>query len=155
MKGEKKYINDELEKDSYLRLKESFKKEEYELRDHLAELQSTDSEFMENMKYGCSVLSNLRHSYDSVDVDAKQKFIGSIFPQKLIFENGKYRTTNESELLCLLCWNGAGLEEMENKNSRKSAGKFAMVAPGGIEPPSEEPESSILSIILRGQSLQS
>ena len=131
---EKKYVNDEIERDSYLRLKESYKQEEYELKEHLVELQSADSEYMKYMKYGCSVLSNLRHCYDTADVDAKQKLIGSIFPEKLIIQNGKYRTTKESQLMRLLYLSSADFGISENKNSRKSAGKFAMVARRGIEP---------------------
>lgn len=134
LKVEKKYINDELERDSYIRLKESYKKEEFELKDHLMELQSTDSEFMQYMSYGFSVLSNLKICYESADVELKQKLIGSIFPEKLIFANGEYRTTKDSEILRLLCISGADFGGMENKKSRINAGQFAKVARRGIEP---------------------
>lgn len=119
LKTEKKYINDEIEKDSYLLLKESFKKEENELREYLFELQSTDSGFMEYMKYGCSVLSNLRKCYDSSDLDSKQKLLSSIFPEKLIFENGTYRTAKENELLRLLCLNDVAFGEIKKGQSTK------------------------------------
>lgn len=134
LKVEKKFVIDEIEKDSYKRLKDSYKQEEIELRDRLERLQSADAGFMEYMNYSCSILANLRQCYDLGDVVTKQKLIGSIFPEKLIFEKGKYRTTKKSELLNLLCWNGAGLEETQNKKSRKNAGQFALVARRGIEP---------------------
>lgn len=134
LKVEKKYINDELEKDSYNRLKESYKKDVFELQDRLTELQTTDSGFMQYMSYGFSVLSNLKTCYDSADVELKQKLIGSIFPEKLIFANGMYRTTKDSEILRLLCMTGADFKGMENKKSRINAGQFAKVARRGIEP---------------------
>lgn len=134
LKVEKKYINDELERDSYLRLKESYKKEVFELQDRLIDLQSSDTEFMHYMSYGFSVLSNLKSCYESADVELKQKLIGSIFPEKLIYADGKYRTTKDSDILRLLCLSGADFKGMENKKSRTNAGQFAKVARRGIEP---------------------
>lgn len=134
LKVEKKYINDDLERDSYLRLKESYKQEAFELKDRLTELQSTDSEFMQYMSYGFSVLSNLKTCYESADVESKQKLLGSIFPEKLIFANGAYRTTKDSEILRLLCMSGADFQGIANKKSCINAGQFAKVARRGIEP---------------------
>lgn len=134
LKTEKKYIKDEIEKDSYLLLKESFKKEENELREYLFELQSTDSGFMEYMRYGCSVLSNLRKCYDSSDLDTKQKLISSIFPEKLIFENGTYRTTKANELLRLLCLNDVAFGEIKKGQSTKKRKLSHQVEIVGLEP---------------------
>lgn len=134
LKVERKYVSDEIERDTFIRLKESYKQDEMHLRDLLADLQIADADFMKYMTYGCSVLSNLRQCYDTADLDTKQKLIGSIFPEKLVFENGSYRTTKESEMLRLLCWNGEGLLNTTPKKMRRSGAISNEVGLLGIEP---------------------
>ncbi len=138
LKTEKKYINDELEKDSYIRLKESFKKEENELKEQLSDLQATDSDFMEYMKYGCSVLSNLKKYYETADLETKQKLLSSIFPEKLIFENGTYRTTKESELLRLLSLTAVDFGGLTIKKAAKNRNLSHQVELVGFEPTSRQ-----------------
>jgi site-specific DNA recombinase len=134
LKVEKKFINDELERDSYIRLKDSFKFEKINLQENLDQLQNVDSEFMEYISNGINILSNLKNYYISASAELKQKLVGSIFPEKLIYANGEYRTTKESEILRLLCIDSEGFEKITNKKSRKNAGQFALVARRGIEP---------------------
>lgn len=49
------------------------------------------------------------------------------------------------------CLSNNDFNRMGNKKSCENAGQFEMVASKGIEPLSEDPESSILSIELRGR----
>ena len=42
--------------------------------------------FMEYIKYGFSLLSNLNCYYQEAELDLKQKLLGSIFPENWFFE---------------------------------------------------------------------
>jgi hypothetical protein len=44
--------------------------------------------------------------YDVADIETKNQIIGSIFPEKLIYENKKYRTAKIEDVVELLCLSG-------------------------------------------------
>src|SRR5690242_9966952 len=67
------------------------------------------------MKWGLSLLMNLPEYYSTATLEIKQKMVGSIFPEKLVFEDGAYRTTRTNEVLALLCSNNMGLSQKEKR----------------------------------------
>ena len=138
LKVEKKYINDEIERDTYLRLKESYKTELQSLTDYLLDLKSIESDFTDYMDFGCTVLANLGNYYESADIDAKRILLGSIFPEKLIFENGKYRTTTESDVMRLLSFTSVDFGGMTIKKAAKNRSLYHQVELEGIEPSSRQ-----------------
>ncbi len=59
------------------------------------ELKRAESGFEEYCRYGISLLSNLPYYYSNASLEGKQKMLGLIFPEKLVFESGKYRTATQ------------------------------------------------------------
>lgn len=57
---------------------------------------------MKYCRYGMSLLTHLDIYYAEGPLEVKRKLIGSIFPEKLIFENGSYRTTKVNEAVELI-----------------------------------------------------
>lgn len=49
-----------------------------------------------------NALSSLDMIYETGDISFKREIIGSIFPEKLVFEDGVYRTTNMNEVAQLM-----------------------------------------------------
>jgi hypothetical protein len=47
------------------------------------------------------VLTNLDRYYVAKNTEVKQRIIGSMFPEKLYFENGQYRTTKVNEAVSI------------------------------------------------------
>jgi site-specific DNA recombinase len=148
-----KLVNDELDKYAYKRLKENLSYECTEIRLRIDELKRAESGFDEYCRYGISLLSDLPHYYSNATLEGKQKMLGSIFPEKLVFEKGKYRTTQPNEILTLLCNNNNGFGEKKKGQEANFSNLSLMVTPTGFEPISSEPESEILSIELGGQYL--
>lgn len=66
------------------------------------------------------LLQSLPKYYEDSDTAIKQRIIGSVFPEKLIFENNEYRTPKINEVVSLICNVGAGLES-------KKKGKAALI----------------------------
>lgn len=64
------------------------------------------------------LLLNLDKYYDTKNTEVKQKIIGSMFPEKLTFENNEYRTTKTNEAVDLICRIDKGLGK--KKGGKKS-----------------------------------
>ena len=110
-----------------------------------------DSNFMKHLKGGFSFLKNVNHYYEGANTEVKQKIVGSIFREKLVFENSQYRTPVYSEVVSLILQENKELQEIKKGRNHFDLIPSRLVAPAGIEPASSESESEILSIVLRSQ----
>ena len=64
----------------------------------------------------------------------KQKMVGSIFPENLIFEEKTYRTTRINEALQLIFSINKDFREESNKKATKNSGLSTWAPPVGLEP---------------------
>lgn len=128
------YVEDKLEKDSYQRIKASYKDEIHRLQTQISRLTSTDTHFMKYCRYGMSLLGNLDFHYQQSSPHVRKKLLGSIFTGKLVFEDGKYRTTGLNEAVTLI---GLFQKDLENKKAERldiSDKTFGNVPMTGLEP---------------------
>ena len=95
-KSAKKFVNDDLDRHDYKRIKESLSRECAEMRSRIAELKATDSGFQEYYRYGISLLSNMGQYYRAANIENRQKMLGLIFPEKLVFDNNTFQTMQPS-----------------------------------------------------------
>jgi hypothetical protein len=79
------------------------------------------------LKSGINVIQNLRSYYEKADLTGKQKLIGSIFPENLIIENDKCRTTQENQIILTL----KGFERDFKKEKPESIQLFPLRSPYG------------------------
>lgn len=93
LKIDEMYLNGQLEADSYKRLKGRTSDDLNQCYRDIEQLLAMDTNFMKYCRYGMTLLSHLDIYYAEGSLEVKRKLIGSIFPEKLIFENGSYRTT--------------------------------------------------------------
>lgn len=100
-----------------------------DLRKQKQELLENDDAFGKYMKYGMSLLTDLKGYYVYASLEGKQKSPGSIFPGKLIIEDGKYRTTTSSDFLSLICSIDKGFSGLEKEKGGISAHPSRTVAP--------------------------
>lgn len=134
LKIDEMYVDRELEKDSYQRMKVSTKDEIQRLQSQISRLKSTDTNFMKYSRYGMSLLGNLDFHYQQSSPYVRKKLLGSIFTGKLVFENGKYRTTGLNEAVALI---GLFQKDLENKKAERLAisdKTFGNVPMTGLEP---------------------
>ncbi len=133
-KAGRKLINDELDKDDYKRLKESIQLEIAGLRYRIGELQSMESGFMEYLRFGMFFLTNPYQYYSTATLEGKQKILGSIFPEKLVFAENNYRTAEPNEIVELLCNIDRDFRGSKKKKVAKNSDQFHQVIPMGLEP---------------------
>jgi hypothetical protein len=118
-KAVEKLVLGELDKDGYNRLKEKLSIECTELRLKINDLKKAESGFNVYLNYGISLLSNLPYYYSNATLEGKQKMLGLIFPEKLIFDKGNYRTKEKNEILDLLCNKERFLKEIKKDKKLK------------------------------------
>jgi site-specific DNA recombinase len=133
-KATEKLVNDDLDRYAYKRLTDKLTKECNEIRLQIDDLKRAESGFDEYCRYGISLLSDLTYYYSNATLEGKQKMLGSIFPEKLVFENGKYRTTQPNEILTLLCNNNNGFGENKKGQEANFSDLSLMVTPAGFKP---------------------
>jgi site-specific DNA recombinase len=61
-----------------------------------------------------NTLSNLETLYQDGDLKTKRRIIGSIFPEKLVFNGNNYRTARVNEAVELIYSVGQGFSENKN-----------------------------------------
>ncbi len=112
------FVNGDLERGSYQRIKISNKEEIQRLQIQISRLKCTDTNFMKYCRYGMSLLGNPDFHYQQASPYIRKKLLGSIFTGKLIFKDKKYRTTGLNEAVALI---GQFQNEFEHKKAEHLA----------------------------------
>jgi hypothetical protein len=118
--------------ETYLRLKREYEKELIQYKARLNNLKKTDDGFTQYATYGFTLLGHLKEVYEKAELDAKRKLFSSIFPEKLVYARGEYRTKEPSEVFKLLCNPDKGLEGFSKKKVSNNANLSLMVARRGL-----------------------
>lgn len=116
LKIDEMYVNGDLESDSYRRLKMTTKEEISRIQSSLAQLKTIDTSFMKYCRWGQTLLTHLPNFYEKASTAVKKKILGSIFTGKLVFEDGKYRTTELNEAVALI---GLFQNDLQNKKAER------------------------------------
>ena len=129
-----KFMDNEINSTDFHSMKFRIKEEIGELKYKKEELSLDKSAFQKYIDYGLLFLYNMKDYYRNSNLETKQKIIGSIFPEKIIFFENKYRTTQSNELLRLIALNINDLEDKGNKKAAISSGLSKKAPPLGLEP---------------------
>ena len=129
-----KFIDGDLDKENYNRHQERLKTQNLDLALKIDQYKQEERGFDRYLKYGITLLSNLKEYYTSATTDGKQKILGLIFSEKLIFESGNYRTNEGNELLSLIYTLKGVFKGNSTKKGQHISDLSRMVARRGIEP---------------------
>lgn len=128
-----KLINDDLNRNEYKSIKANLEKKLWEINNQINEIENRNSSYMEYSKYGFSLFAGLGDYYNEAEIEVKRKLLGLIFPEKLVYENKKYRTSQPSELLTLLFNADKDFIHFKREKASKFGSQSSMVAPTRIE----------------------
>ncbi len=131
---ELKYMDDEIDTNTYKNLKIKIENELNDLHKKRIELGADKATFNNQLTYSASLLLNMYGYYKSADIDTRQRLISSIFAEKLIFDGKNYRTNKMNELLSILTSNSNDFEKSENKKADRHAGFLTFAPSPGLEP---------------------
>lgn len=133
-KAEDDYFDSKIPISDFSSIKERYTKELSELTMQITDKQMEKTPFKKYLSFGLSVAGNLQHYYNQASIEVKQKLLGSIFPEKLIYEKKSFRTTKTNEVFALITSNNNGFEGCKNKKVRISADQSSVAPPVGLEP---------------------
>ncbi|MEO6830930.1 MAG: recombinase family protein [Chitinophagaceae bacterium] len=97
-------------------------------------LQSNDEDYQRYIDGGFAVLKNLPKAFRDADLRQKQHLIGSIFPEKLVFEEKSYRTVEANVILELIALPSKAFGIRKKELASDYAGQPYLVGKTGFEP---------------------
>ena len=127
------YIDQELSKEDYQEAKQRCQT----LIDELEEKQASQlkkKEVFEIFKKGLIKIQTIEKQYNEGSLDGKRKLVGSIFPQKFVFENEKIRTTDLNPVLLKITSVNRCLQRGKKKRQTKNHDLSLKVENSGFEP---------------------
>jgi site-specific DNA recombinase len=131
------FLDEEISAQDYRELKLPLEQHIMELRVQISENKAQQNGLMDEIKNAILIIPQLLESYRNSDVREKKKLIGSIFPQKFVFENDKVRTTELTEAYALILNNSKGFEKQKSGQNKYFNCLSALVVMEGIEPPTQ------------------
>ncbi len=104
-----KLIKNIISSDRYKIMHDQLKKSQNHLKYQLSEMQISKTSSSDMIDKGFHLLARLDYFYEKGTSEQKKKIIGSIFPEKLVYENCAYRTNKNNELMALMRGNLIGV----------------------------------------------
>ncbi len=148
---EDKFFSNQIDDKTYHRARNRYELELTELDSQKLDLELQTSNFMKYVEYGFSLLKDLDKYYQNASLEVKQKIISSIFPEKIIFDGEKCRTSEINKALALIISNIDTYGNVKQEKAVKNDDLSGWVPPVGVEPTHPAPEAGALSTELRGQ----
>lgn len=127
-------LDGDIDAKEYKEIKAKLEIRNDELLRKRASLCSAQEDFVGYLKKGAAVLRSLDVLYDNASVSDKQLIISSVFPEKLIFEEGQFRTKRVNEAVRLMCLNPSDLDQKKSGVSKKFSLTSTQVGVTGFEP---------------------
>lgn len=90
--------------------------------------------FEKYCRFGMGILTNLDYYFDEASLEIKRKMLGSIFPGKLTFQDGKYRTDGLNPALAIILQRTKNLQKEKTGNIVISENVSGDVPMTGLEP---------------------
>ena len=131
---QQRFVSEEMDADTYKRLKNHANEQIDKLTIQINDLEITDTAFEKYAQYGMSLLKDLSWYFQEAELQARRKLLGSIFPAKLIFQDGNYRTSALNPALALILQKNKGLQNEKAEDICIFENVSGDVAGTGIEP---------------------
>ena len=127
-------LDAELSAKDYKDIKIKIEGSNEELNRKKENLSSGQQDFREHLKHGATILRNIDKFYEKATLSEKQLIIGSVFPEKLIFEKDHFRTKRMNEAVVLMCLNPNELGQKKSGRSKNFSLSSTQVGMTGFEP---------------------
>ena len=96
-----------------------------------ANLKQMPTEYEKYIEYGCTLIGNVAQYYKDAPVHTKKRMLGSIFPEKLVFENDMYRTNKTNAFFGLL---SNSINTYKKRKADSFVGLSTLAPSTGLEP---------------------
>lgn len=127
-------LNEEIDSADYKSIKSTGEKKIADLENKLFSAGRVESNIGPLLDKAFKTLSNLETLYQDGDLKTKRKVIGSIFPEKLVFNGNNYRTARVNEAVELIYNVGQCFSENKNGQIDQNFDLSTQVIPLGLVP---------------------
>lgn len=115
-----KFLDEAFEQELYKTKEAELSNELNELINQKEQLKKYENETKKFIDFGIYILKNMESFFNKATVSTKQKILSSIFKEKLVFEEGKYRTPILNKGIELISKSISALQASKNKNGKQS-----------------------------------
>ena len=127
-------LDGSLDADEYKGIKSKLGPEKERLEAKLATLNNRRDDESEAVSFGVYFLSNFDELFTSAGLSLKRRIIGSVFPEKLVYEKGQHRTAISGGTQSLITALGAAPSENKTGGTKNFGRLFGVVEDSGFEP---------------------
>ncbi len=127
-------LSNEIEPSEYRSIKSDYEKKITGLESRLIELSQEGKNIEPLLNKALTTLTCLDKLYEKADNKAKREIIGSIYPEKLVFDGFHYRTARLNEAVALIYSLDKGFSEKENGQTESIFDLSTSVPRTGFEP---------------------
>ena len=127
-------LTNEIEPSDYRSIKTEYENKITRLESSLIELSKENQNIEPLLDKVLETLSRLDHLYEKADNHKKREIIGSIYPEKLVFDGFHYRTARINEAVSLIYSLDKGFSENKNGQTDENFDLSTQVNRIGFEP---------------------
>ncbi len=135
IKSQDLMLDDMLEPAEYVSIKARHLKEKKDIKEKIADLKTSTSEFVALLESGIHLLENVQETYTTGSINLKHKIVGSIFMEQLSFDGKKCRTPQLNQIFDLLPNMDKGLGKLKRGQLNEIFQLSPSAERGGFEPP--------------------
>jgi site-specific DNA recombinase len=133
-KAQQMMVDGDITTAEYREIRQRYEQEIIRLEGRQTEIKQVDAGLMEYVSNTAKLLRNLPEYYASAALPVKQKLIGSVLGEKLVFEKNAFRTIKVNNVISLICRTGGRCEGGEKEMPHKIEGQSHLVPGMGVEP---------------------
>ncbi len=127
-------LSNEIEPSDYRSIKGDYEKRITSLESRLIELSKETNNIEPLLNKAITTLSSLDMLYENADNKGKREIIGSIYPEKLVFDGFQYRTARMNEAVELIYSLDKGFSQNKNGQTESFFDLSTLVPRTGFEP---------------------
>ncbi|MBS1586763.1 MAG: hypothetical protein JSS82_14600 [Bacteroidetes bacterium] len=132
--GQTLMLDGKLDVGEYQKIKAKIEPEIERLIVRVSELSKGDLNEQDMVEFGFYFLNNMTGLFAEADLDVKRYMLGSTIREKVIFQDGKYRTASGDNFLLDLAYTGAALGDKKRRKAELFGLPSRRVEANGIEP---------------------
>ena len=130
-----KFIDGDIDKNTHIRMIEKYAKEEMQLNEKIEIMLNPNRTNIEpKLDYSINLISSIDSYIRDAPVEVKCKLIGSMFPEKIVFDKESYRTNSYNKVLDLIYQQTNELRGKGKADKLNNSILSASVPRPGVEP---------------------
>ncbi|MCK7559486.1 hypothetical protein MKQ70_32750 [Chitinophaga sedimenti] len=101
-KARKLLLDSDITADDYRMMKQDYEKRVVQLEEELIKLKPVSESIDTHLQAALKVLLNLKDLFNNGDIHLKREILSSMWPEKMIFNDGQLRTTRVNEIASII-----------------------------------------------------